>query len=52
MPEAPILGVVLAEATVRSERIFSEPIPGVPVRGPRVMTYRLKLLEILQPIGP
>ena len=47
--EAPVLGVVLAEATVRSERIFSEPIPGVPARGPRVMHYSLKLLEILQP---
>jgi len=45
---APILGVVWAEARVRSERIFSEPIPGVPERGPRVMRYSLKLLEILQ----
>ena len=48
-PQAPILGVVLANATVRSERIFASPIPGVPERGPRVMHYRLKLLEILQP---
>lgn len=48
-PEAPILGVVAAEATVRSERVFSEPIPGVPSRGPRTMHYSLKLLEILQP---
>jgi len=46
--EAPILGVVRAEATVRSERVFAEPIPGVPARGPRVMHYSLKLLEILQ----
>ena len=50
-PQAPILGVVLAEASVRSERIFSEPIPGVPARGPRTMHYSLKLVEILQP-GP
>jgi len=48
-PQAPILGVVLANATVRSERVFASPIPGVPERGPRVMHYRLKLLEILQP---
>ena len=48
-PQAPILGVVLATATVRSERIFASPIPGVPERGPRVMRYELKLLEILQP---
>jgi hypothetical protein len=52
MPQAPILGVVLAEASVRSERIFSEPIPGVPERGPRIMTYRLELLEILQTTRP
>jgi hypothetical protein len=48
-PEAPILGVIHAVATIRSERIFSEPIPGVPMRGPRLMQYSLELLEILQP---
>ncbi len=44
-PEAPILGVVRATATVRSERRFSEPIPGVPQRGPRESRYSLELLE-------
>jgi hypothetical protein len=48
-PEAPILGVVLADTVVRSERIFASPIPGVPERGPRVMHYKLELLKILQP---
>ena len=47
-PQAPILGVVLADAVVRSERIFASPIPGVPERGPRVMHYKLELLKILQ----
>lgn len=44
-PQAPILGVVRATAQVRSERRFSQPIPGVPQRGPRVSRYRLELLE-------
>ena len=43
--EAPILGVVRATAYVRSERQFSEPIPGVPERGPRESRYSLELLE-------
>ena len=44
-PEAPIFGVVRATATVRSERRFSQPIPGVPQRGPRESHYSLELLE-------
>ncbi|MFQ5600759.1 MAG: hypothetical protein ACE5G2_09425 [Candidatus Krumholzibacteriia bacterium] len=44
--EAPLLGVVRARATVRSERNFSSPIPGVPQRGPRESFYELELLEI------
>lgn len=44
-PQAPILGVVRAQARVRSERRFSQPIPGVPERGPRESRYRLELLE-------
>jgi hypothetical protein len=51
-PQAPILGVVLANAVVRSERIFDSPIPGVPERGPRVMRYKLELLKILQSVAP
>jgi hypothetical protein len=47
-PEAPILGVVSARAVVRSERRFSQPIPGVPQRGPRVSHYALELLEYTQ----
>lgn len=43
---APILGVVRARATVRSERSFSQPIPGVPQRGPRESRYELELLSL------
>lgn len=43
---APILGVVRARATVRSERSFSQPIPGVPERGPRQSHYELELLAL------
>ena len=45
-PEAPILGVVHAAAVVRSERSFSQPIPGVPQRGPRESRYELELLAL------
>lgn len=45
-PEAPILGVVRAAAVVRSERSFSQPIPGVPQRGPRESRYELELLQL------
>jgi len=45
-PAAPILGVVRARATVRSERRFSQPIPGVPQRGPRESHYALELLVL------
>lgn len=47
--EAPILGVVQARATVRSERTFARPIPGVPPRGPRVSYYALDLVEWFAP---
>jgi hypothetical protein len=45
-PEAPILGVVRAVAQVRSERRFSQPIPGVPQHGPRESRYELELLSL------
>jgi hypothetical protein len=45
-PEAPILGVVHAVAQVRSERRFSQPIPGVPQHGPRESRYELELLSL------
>lgn len=45
-PDAPILGVVRAEAVIRSERTLSKPIPGVPESGPRRWTYRLELVQI------
>ena len=44
--EAPVLGVVRAQAVVRSERTFSQPIPGVPQRGPRESRYELELLRL------
>ena len=44
--EAPILGVVLARATVHSERTFARPIPGVPQRGPLISHYLLELLDL------
>lgn len=45
-PQAPILGVVRATALVRSERRFSQPIPGVPQHGPRESRYELELLAL------
>lgn len=45
-PQAPILGVVRALALVRSERRFSQPIPGVPQHGPRESHYELELLSL------
>jgi hypothetical protein len=45
-PEAPLLGLVRATATIRSERKLSAPVPGVPERGPRLVHYELDLLEI------
>jgi len=48
-PQAPILGVVRATAAVSSERRFSQPIPGVPQRGPRLSHYRLELLALESP---
>ena len=45
-PQAPILGVVRARATVQSERRFSQPIAGVPQRGPRTSQYSLELLAL------
>lgn len=44
--QAPVLGVVRARATVTSERTFSQPIPGVPQRGPRQSLYVLELLAL------
>jgi len=51
-PDAPILGVVRAEAVIRSERTLSKPIPGVPESGPRQWTYRLELIQIPAPAQP
>ena len=48
-PQAPILGVVRAAAEVTSERRFSQPIPGVPQRGPRRSRYLLELLALEAP---
>jgi hypothetical protein len=45
-PDAPILGVVHAQAVIRSDRQLSQPIPGVPEAGPRTWTYRLELLKM------
>jgi hypothetical protein len=42
-PQAPILGLVRAAATIRSERTLSAPVPGVPQRGPREVRYELEL---------
>jgi hypothetical protein len=44
---APLLGLVEARATIRSERVLSAPVPGVPQTGPRTWRYELRLLEIL-----
>jgi hypothetical protein len=44
-PEAPILGIVRATATVRSERTLSQPVPGVPQSSPRTWEYSLELLS-------
>jgi len=45
-PEAPILGLVLARATIRSDRELSAPVPGVPVAGAREQHYEIELLEL------
>ena len=43
---APIFGVVRASAVLRSERRFSQPIAGVPQRGPRESRYELELTSL------
>jgi|CXWL01.1.fsa_nt_gi hypothetical protein len=45
-PDAPILGVVRAQAVIRSERSLSKPIAGVPESGPRIWNYRLELVKM------
>jgi hypothetical protein len=45
-PEAPILGIVRAQATIRSDRRLSAPVPGVPVAGARVQEYEIELLQL------
>ncbi len=47
--EAPILGIVRATATVRSERSLSQPVPGVPQSSPRTWEYSLELLGMGAP---
>src|SRR5262249_39283284 len=44
-PDAPILGIVRASATIRSERALSRPVPGVPSSGPRTWRYSLVLVS-------
>jgi hypothetical protein len=43
--DAPILGIVRATATIRSERRLSAPVAGVPERGPREVRYELELRD-------
>ncbi len=47
--QAPIFGVVRASALLRSERRFSQPIAGVPQRGPRESHYELELTALGAP---
>jgi hypothetical protein len=50
-PEAPILGLVRARATIHSDRRLSAPVPGVPVAGARVQNYEIELLQLSPSAG-